>query len=247
MAAPAFIRPMYEALDDYDRNWLIPGLAKLPEPDLVTLLRTNVEFIEAFLVGLSHEFARKLLWRGYPTDQRGTYFRRFWNGDRDELVPDIHQFAPTPLGGHIVLEPSPRPGGQPRADLVVLLVRGELIRRYPEAIVLALRAKDWSKPPQFADAAADPDSMATILFHGPLPPDGVLVGFDLTPDDVLAQPWWFIVAEHPAAPRFGRPSADGPVGPPGPDAASVAHALLHEPIRAAFQGKAMIQTIQGTP
>lgn len=247
MAAPEFIRPMYEALDDYDRNWLIPGLANLPEPDLVTLLKTNVEFNEAFLVGLSHEFARKLLWRGYPTDQRGTYFRRFWNAARDELVPDIHRFAPTPLGSHIVLEPTPPPPGQPPRDLAVLLVRGELIRRYPDAIVLALRAQDWSKPPAFADAAADPTSMATILFHGPLPPDGVLVGFDLTTDDVLGQPWWFIVAEHPSAPRFGRPAGDARAAALGADAAGIAHALLHEPIRAAFQGKAMIQTIQATP
>jgi hypothetical protein len=246
MAAPAFTRPMYEALDDYDRNWLIPGLAELPEPDLVTLLETNVEFIEGFLVGLSHEFARKLLWRGYPTDQRGTYFRRFWNAARDELVPDIYQFGSTPLGNHIVLEPTP-PVGEHRTDLVVLLVRGELIRRYPEAIVLALRARDWGKPPVFADAVADPTSMATILFHGQLPPDGVLVGFDLTPDDVLGQPWWFIVAEHPTAPRFGRPSADASAGGLGSDAAKVAHTLLHEPIRAAFEGKPMMQTILAGP
>jgi hypothetical protein len=244
MAAPEFTRPMYEALDDYDRNWLLPGLAKLPEPDLVTLLKTNVDFIESFLVGLSHEFARKLLWRGYPTDQRGTYFRRFWSADRDELVADIHRFAPTQLGTHIL---------GVLAGRVVLLVRGELIRRYPEAIVLALRAKNSFKPPVFADAVADPTSVATILFHGYLGPDGVLVGFDLTPDDVVGQPWWFIVAEHPTAPRFGRKDQPPPrfgrpedlPPPPGPDAGQVAQALLHDPIRAAFEGRAMIQTILG--
>ena len=31
------------------------------------------------MVGLNHEFARKLLWREYPTDQRGSYFRQFWD------------------------------------------------------------------------------------------------------------------------------------------------------------------------
>ena len=33
--------------------------------------RTDNSFVEAFLVGLNHEMGRELLWRGYPTDQRG--------------------------------------------------------------------------------------------------------------------------------------------------------------------------------
>ena len=37
------------------------------------------------MAGLNHEMARELLWRGYPTDQRGTVFRRFW--DRAGAVP----------------------------------------------------------------------------------------------------------------------------------------------------------------
>ncbi len=31
------------------------------------------------MVGLNYEFGRKLLWREYPTDQRGSYFRQFWD------------------------------------------------------------------------------------------------------------------------------------------------------------------------
>ena len=31
------------------------------------------------MVGLNHEMARELLWREYPTDQRGSYFRQFWD------------------------------------------------------------------------------------------------------------------------------------------------------------------------
>lgn len=30
---------------------------------------------KSYMVGLNHEFARELLWREYPTDQRGSYFR----------------------------------------------------------------------------------------------------------------------------------------------------------------------------
>ena len=34
------------------------------------------------MVGLNHEFARELLWREYPTDQRGSTFRQFWDRAR---------------------------------------------------------------------------------------------------------------------------------------------------------------------
>jgi hypothetical protein len=200
MAAPVFTRPMYEALDAYSRDWLLPGLNRFPEPDVVTVLQSNPQFVEGFLCGLSHEMGRELLWRGYPTDQRGTYFRRFWNAGRDDLSQDIARFAPTDLGEHL----------DPALDGVVLMVRGELIRRYPDAIVLAMYAHnvDAQGVPQFEDPVAQPDTLAGISFHGPLPPDIVLVGFDLTVEKIRSAPgngvgWWFVIAEHPTAPRFG--------------------------------------------
>jgi hypothetical protein len=196
MAAPVFTRPMYEALEAYDRQWLIPGLAKLEEPDVVTMLVSNAEFIEAFFVGLSHELGRELLWRGYPTDMRGTYFRRFWNRTSDELAQQIYLFTPTPLGTHVVPTLSGR---------IVLFVRGELIRHYPHALVQALRAggTDGTGHPIFIDPSSDPTATAPILFHEHLRPDIVLVGFDLTVDQVKTQQWWFVISEHPTAPRFG--------------------------------------------
>src|SRR5207253_2406404 len=59
MSAPVFTRPMYEALDAYDRDWLVPGLGKIPQTDFVTLLETNPVFTEAFLAGLSDEMGRE--------------------------------------------------------------------------------------------------------------------------------------------------------------------------------------------
>ena len=73
-------------------------------------METNQRFIEAYMVGLNYEFARKLLWREYPTDQRGSYFRQFWSvGDtidseglsedalKEKLydIPEIHRWALT--------------------------------------------------------------------------------------------------------------------------------------------------------
>jgi hypothetical protein len=210
MAAPVFTRPMYEALDAYDREWLVPGLGAIHEPNLVTLLETNPAFTEAFLVGLSDEMGRELLWRGYPTDQRGTYFQRFWEAGQDELSGPIHLFSRTPLGTHL----KPVAGGA--KGRVVLVVRGELIRRYPDAIMVAMRQIGTAPDghPVFADPA-QPGAAAGVLFHVPLRPDTILTAFQLTVEDVRAQPWWFVLAEHPTAPRFGlEPARGGP--PPSP-------------------------------
>jgi hypothetical protein len=207
MAAPVFNRAMYEALDAYDRDWLVPGLGAMPSANLVTLLETNPVFTEAFLVGLSDEMGRELLWRGYPTDQRGTYFKRFWDQEHDELAQPIHQFFRTPLSRHITAQA----GGS--AGRVVLVVRGELIRRYPNAIMMAMREIGKTKDghPIFADPH-EAGATAPIIFHVPLVPDVILTAFELTVDQVRTQPWWFVLSEHPTAPRFGL--EPGPEPPP---------------------------------
>src|SRR5262249_32035868 len=76
--APTFPQPMYELLRDYVQGILLPGMDQVP-PNSIALLEKNQTFIEAYMMGLNHEMSRELLWRGYPTDQRGTYFRQFWD------------------------------------------------------------------------------------------------------------------------------------------------------------------------
>ena len=63
------------------------------------------------MVGLNHEMARELLWREYPTDQRGSYFRQFWDvsgylpeagenlatlAERLKDIPEIHTWTAAP-------------------------------------------------------------------------------------------------------------------------------------------------------
>jgi hypothetical protein len=57
---------------------VLPGLDGIPA-DTVTAAVPNTRFIAAYMVGLSHELARELLFNEYLTDQRGTYFRQFWD------------------------------------------------------------------------------------------------------------------------------------------------------------------------
>jgi hypothetical protein len=191
MAAPDFPQPMYRPLTRLAREWLLPGLDKMDEG--VALFKTNWPFIESYLVGLNHELARKLLWNGYPTDQRGTYFRHFWDvrsrsgGDAEADIGPIHGWD-APLGQNRQLPTDP----------LVLVVRGALIRRYPNVVVYAAEAvKD-------ADGRHPGDNEQQPIFFGRIEPDVALFGFDLDPEVVRGDPgWFFVLAEHPSEPRFG--------------------------------------------
>jgi hypothetical protein len=217
MAAPQFPRPMYEALADYDMDWLVPGLGTLSTSDFVTVLETNPRFTEAFLVGLSDEMGRELLWRDYPTDQRGTYFRRFWDAHKDEVVRDIHRFGAGKLGSHIAGAQGTNGEIKGRA---VLVIKAELIRRYPDAMFLAVKGSGSDPATVAFENPPAPGEKGAPLFHALIQPDTLCVGFDLTIDELTAggAHWWFMIGEHPTAPRFGldshgqaRPTGNGSV------------------------------------
>lgn len=78
MVYPEFHTPMYKYLLSLSPEYLIPGLENIPNNTIVPLT-TNQKFVEAFLLGLNHEFASELRWREYPTNMRGSYFRKFWD------------------------------------------------------------------------------------------------------------------------------------------------------------------------
>jgi hypothetical protein len=190
MASPVFRDPMYEPLRDLSEQWLLPGLENVLL-DTATLVETNPPFVAAYLVGLNHEFARELLWREYPTDQRGTYFARFWGRPGTDDIGAIHGFHGT-LAGNVL------GGGTPQ---LVLLVRGELLHRYPGAIIYAAQARLGT-----AGLELDDSTILPPTFRGTLLPDTTFIGFPLTVEDVTggnAPDWWFVIAEHPTEPRFG--------------------------------------------
>jgi hypothetical protein len=207
MASPVFQDPMWQALRDLGADWMLPGLEKVL-PDTATLVRTNPGFVAAHLVGLNHEMMRELLWREYPTDQRGTPFTRFWGrppagpGDTGADIGPIHRFAGR-LRDNLL-------SGQ--AGEAVLLLRSELLRRYPGSIIYLSRGKQ-----QEGELVLDDDRLLLPAFRGDLPPDLSFVGFPITPDElrVTGDPWYFVIAQPPAEPRFGLDdqSADTPTTP----------------------------------
>jgi hypothetical protein len=87
MPAPRFPQPMYKPLQTVSKDYICPGIENIKD-NTVALLATNSRFIESYMCGLSHEFAAELLWREYPTDQRGTYFKQFWEPVRSVAMED---------------------------------------------------------------------------------------------------------------------------------------------------------------
>jgi hypothetical protein len=253
---------MYEPLHRYDREWMVPGLGLIKQPDMATLLETNNRFIEAYLVGLNHEMARELLWREFPTDQRGTYFSSFWTG-ASELVADMHEPAwrDGKLGSHV----DPALDGQ-----LVFLVRGDLVRRYPGVVAHAAREAGSADGIPIFEAA----SPVRTLFHVHLPPNVLLVGFAMKKERIATpgERWWFTLSENPTEPRFGLDPAraeplsrdslvwtDFGLGNPGgfldatrhtnisfegstwgASSAEVAYLLFQLPARAAFLARTMV-------
>ena len=149
MAYPVIDAPMYRPLAGISAELFLPSL-NLIEPDSITLLETNQRFIEAYMAGLNHEFARELLWREYPTDQRGSTFRQFWDvsgflagpGDPDlrEKLRDIPPLHLWPRRSNLGDHDNRQAGGPARAELV-LTIRGELPKKYPNAVIYAHRAR----------------------------------------------------------------------------------------------------------
>ncbi|HXU81446.1 MAG TPA: hypothetical protein VN914_08610 [Polyangia bacterium] len=212
-AAPVFSQPMYLPLKDISPEWILPGVGQL-ERNTVSAVITNQRFIEAYMVGLNHEMTRELLWREYPIDQRGTYFQQFWdargwvNGSNVANPPDLRDIKEVRLfDGKDLGQNSARPSTLP-SNFLVLLVRGDLIKRYPNVIVYAAKAGTPGQPRK-----PDDTKQEHPILHGFLGTDIAFYGFPFTPDDARGAGdnagWYVIFQEQPGEPRFETPDEDG--------------------------------------
>ena len=247
MAYPKIDLPMYEPLKAISVELFLPNI-NLIAPNSVTLVETNQKFIESYMIGLNYEFGRKLLWREYPTDQRGSYFRQFWdvrsvidseglsqNALKEKLydIPPLNKWPKvSKLGEH-----NNRLGPGEHGDQAVLVIRGELLKKYPTAIIYAHRAEweyesdgktpDLTKPRKLVPLTGaeeenpPPGKMRLPLYEAKADPDIYFFGFDLTipeakggsGDSPGTDPgWFFVIKERPGEPRFGLElSREGPL------------------------------------
>ena len=229
---------MYGPLADISSEYFLPNLKFIPN-NTISLLKPNQPFIESYLVGLNHEFARELLWREFPTDQRGSYFRQFWDVagfvDTQGLDPktlaeslkdivQIHRWqGSSALGTH--------PNKLSPDEQVVLAIRGDLLKRYPNTFIYAQKAA-WGTGVRanrlvladetgelFANSPQDP-RLRFPRYRARVTPDIHFVGFDLSLDEARGDPrleetaaaraivgdnlgWIFVLQEAVGEPRFG--------------------------------------------
>lgn len=238
MEYPKIDLPMYEPLRDISAELFLPNI-HLIEPNTISLLETNQKFIEAYMVGLNHEMARELLWREFPTDQRGSYFRQFWDvrayldphdpeaKERRKELFDIEEIHKWPKNSDLGKN-DPKDATAPPKEEVVLVIRGELLKRYPNAVIYAHKA-DWrrvgdvpsgaidrSRPRILLDPLSNDENpprteVKTPLYSAQVFPDIYFFGFDLTIDEAKGETpaapdapgWFFVIKERPGEPRFG--------------------------------------------
>ena len=246
MAYPEFPQPMCETLKELSESHVLPGVEKVPQ-NTVGVLEPNRRFIESYMAGLNHEFARELLWRRYPTDQRGSYFRQFWNvdeyvadaSDTDEsgniqvLDPEalrdikpLHKWKAARLGANAVIN------NAAKTKPLVLMIRGNLIKRYPNALVYAVGAQLDASGGQngkllpglneFGGEALEPQFP---VFRGALGEDLIFMGFSFDADSarsVLAEAGhytqygkFFVFEERIGEARFGLDEAESSIEPDG--------------------------------
>jgi hypothetical protein len=207
MAWPHLREPLYKALADHDPEAFMPGIGDLPQ-DLIMLVQVNQFFIDAFMAGANFEMNRELLWRAFPTDLRGTPFQRFWGRVRaggdgklqplDDMEP-IHLWRKQPLGKRVdenITDP----------NRIALLVRGQLLRRYPNTAVYAWKRRpnapaDETQLLKDANGLPPAGAIQTPVFAGVIPPDITFFGFDIDRED--AGDWCFVLEEQMSEPRFG--------------------------------------------
>jgi hypothetical protein len=217
LAAPELETPLYPYLKKITQQFVMPDLAAYGD-NFVGLMEVNQAVIEQFLLGANHEMARELLWRGYPTDQRGSYFRQFWNvKDHIQLgqgqvpykdITPLHTWtSSSPLGTH-------RSAGYP-ATPTVLVIKGELLSANPDLVIYAqqavanpLLANDPNaRPKKLLHPTKDATTVKYPIFKANLEPDVLALGFDLdvatAKGDASQEGWFFILQQRPGKIKLG--------------------------------------------
>jgi hypothetical protein len=254
IGAPVFTRPMSLALTPQQ---MLPGASTVPD-ETATLLVTNPRFVEAYMVGLNDEMRRELAWRQYPVVSTATFFANFWGSSPD--IPPIASWPATaPLGSN----------ADTHDAQAVLLVHGELLRRFPNTVITAVPATGTTAQRQLGPNEIGP------TFQGAIGADMAFFGFPFTETTATAGlGYYFVLAEHPSEPRFGLaatvgasgstltdwndlawsqvtvvnnhvsvakpPTASGPGATWGADAANQAYITYRQPTRVAFLATALL-------
>ena len=183
LAYPFFPEPAYYYLNMISDKFIIPGLDEIPM-DHIAMFTSNPKFTEAFLSGMNTEMGSEMQWREYPTDRRGSYFRKFWDSEstveairKDEFfdVKPLHLWEGTRLGkNHLAA----------KGNLLIFAIHTDLFKLYPNTHVFLNKAKPGIGKNQavFDKGRKDP-VMETFVRENIL-----LVGFNISIQEALGSP-----------------------------------------------------------
>jgi hypothetical protein len=238
--------PTWSVLNQYDREWLLPGVGSLPK-DSITALRTNPTFVDAFMLGINTQFMSEMRWRDLAVARTCTPLRMFWGQvdyathRREPDITPIAEWAATL--GDALGAPGHQTSVPPGARLVITF-RTDLFRRYPSTLVYLVRPAVGddvdallAAPPELDKPdGEDPDAWRARrrhfgpIFAGTLTPELTFFMFDVVPSTL--DEYWLVLDEPPAELRFRN---DQPT--PETDSAALASATLDQPTRVAISGE----------
>ena len=193
MVHPDFLDPTYFYLREISVDYVLPASGSLAK-NSISCFYSNQAFEEAFLLGMNTEMGRELMWREYPTDQRGSYFRKFW--DQTELpkkedlkkryydIEDIDKWKNKLGKNH-------RAGKSP---MLVFAIKGDLMQTYPDTDVYLQKIGVGGKP---ADEIVKQE-MASWLT-----PDTYLVGFSGISKEDLKN-YYLVFRQRPLSLQFSK-------------------------------------------
>jgi hypothetical protein len=253
LVSPQINFPVWSLLRDISVDWILPGVGDLPR-NSVSLVTTNQKFIESFMVGLNHEMNRELLWNNYPTDQRGTYFKQFWDfrgwiqGAGQPARTDEQQADITPITSWGTRDLGTNTGRPPPPAQLVLVVRGDVIKRYPNVVVYASEAQ----PAAGGGLTLNDGKQRYPDFQAILTGDTAFYGFQLTEAEAKnggtgGNGYFFVLQEHPSEPHFNNRATSGKYGTPdqylsAQVGADVPAAAYEQPTRVAIHGRDLLPT-----
>lgn len=222
MAYPRFPIPVYNYLEEISPDYIVPNISDV-EVNSMLLMEVNSKFIESYLLGMNHEMSRELLWREFPTDMRGSYFRHFWEYDNnpfnivDENLPaeefmdklkdfqdshadvkELHQWKAPGVNGKLN-----KLGENGRSEMgIVLLVKGELFRKYPNTLVYAQKGTKVGNKIKLS--TYEKANAAWPVIKGHMEPDIYFFGFNLDIEEIKKDSgYFFVFQEIPGQISFG--------------------------------------------
>ncbi len=226
LVSPKINEPLCVPLKRISLETILPGAGNL-ENNVVFLMEENRPFVEGFINAANAEMGSELVFNEFFTDQRGTIFRYFWEsttledgidpitGALEEVPPsdidDIHTWD-NELGKNKTKNMMGQDLTQDRDISLVLVIKGDVIRRYPDILAYALKCDDFLTQHNVNNFSESDDSviqeMIDPIFRTRLGPNILCIGFPIARTQLKKTPehdfeYYFVLQQPLELPNFG--------------------------------------------